>query len=94
MINEAGISEFEGIKHVNPKSGIEYWFARELQSVLEYTEWRNFISVIEKAKEACKGSDIAVSEHFVGVNKTIPLPKGIKNVESEQKKALKKKGVK
>ena len=45
--------------------------ARELQVALEYTEWRNFCKVIDKAKEACKGSDIAVSDHFVEVNKIV-----------------------
>ncbi|MCL2662345.1 MAG: DNA damage-inducible protein D [Oscillospiraceae bacterium] len=67
---------FEGIKHINPKSGVEYWFARELQPVLEYTEWRNFTTVITKAKDACKGSGINDSEHFVDVNKSYEMPNG------------------
>jgi DNA-damage-inducible protein D len=67
---------FENIKHVNPKSGVEYWFARELQAVLEYTEWRNFVLVIDKAKQSCGNSNINPSEHFVDVNKTIGMPKG------------------
>lgn len=65
------MSAFEQIKHTNPKSGVEYWFARELQIVLEYAEWRNFSTVINKAKEACKGSGIAVSDHFVDINKMV-----------------------
>ena len=44
---------FESIKHVN-EFNQEYWLARELQRVLEYTEWRNFAGIIDKAKEACK----------------------------------------
>ena len=72
------LSSFEDIKHINPKSGVEYWFARELQPILEYAQWRNFISVIEKAKEACEGSDIAVSNHFADVSKMIDLGKGAK----------------
>ena len=67
---------FEEIKHVNAKNGIEYWFARELQPLLDYTEWRNFVSVIEKAKEACENSDIKASEHFVNVNKSYKMPNG------------------
>lgn len=65
------LSVFEQIKHVNPRSGTEYWFARELQQVLEYTQWRNFSAVIEKAKEACKGSGINVSDHFADVSKIV-----------------------
>ena len=67
---------FESIKHVNPNSGVEYWFARELQDVFEYSEWRNFILVIDKAKVACEASNISVSEHFVDVNKSFEMPKG------------------
>ena len=44
---------FEDIKHFTEED-IEFWYARELQSVLEYAQWRNFNQVIEKAKIACK----------------------------------------
>lgn len=63
-------SLFESIRHIN-EYGQDFWYARELQVALEYTEWRNFCKVIDKAKEACKGSDIAVSDHFVEVNKMV-----------------------
>ena len=66
---------FESIKHVN-EYGNEFWYARELQSVLEYTEWRNFQKLIEKAQTACENSDMAVDECFVEVNKTSPMPNG------------------
>ena len=52
---------FESIKHVNEYEQ-EYWYARDLQKVLEYSEWRNFCGVIDKAKEACKNSGNVVSE--------------------------------
>lgn len=58
------------------KDGIEFWLARDLQELLGYTEWRNFLNVIEKAKESCKTTGEEVSNHFVDVNKTIPMPKG------------------
>jgi DNA-damage-inducible protein D len=67
---------FESIKHINPKSGVEYWFARELQPILEYIEWCNFTAVIVKAKDACNGSGINDSEHFVDVNKSYNLGAG------------------
>lgn len=63
-------SLFESIRHVN-EYGQEFWYARDLQTALEYTEWRNFCNVIDKAKEACKGSENAVSDHFVDVNKIV-----------------------
>ena len=66
---------FESIKHVN-EYGNEFWYARELQSILEYTEWRNFQKLIEKAQTACENSHMAVDECFVEVNKTSPMPNG------------------
>ena len=57
------------------ENGIEYWLARDLQHLLGYGEWRNFIAVISKAKTACEVSDHAASDHFVDVNKTISMPK-------------------
>lgn len=61
---------FESIKHVD-EYGNEFWYARELQKALEYTEWRNFSKVIDKAITACENSDNAVSDHFVEVNKIV-----------------------
>ena len=66
---------FEDIKHVD-ENGIEYWYARELQVVLDYKEWRKFENVINKAIDACENSGISAFEHFVGADKTIPMPKG------------------
>lgn len=66
---------FEEIKHID-EDGIEYWYDRELQLVLNYKEWRKFENVINKAKETCKNSDITVVEHFVDIDKTIRMPKG------------------
>ena len=72
---------FEDIKHIDD-SGIEYWYARELQLVLDYKEWRKFENVIKKAKEACQNSGISAFEHFVGADKTIQMPKGAtKNIK-------------
>jgi DNA-damage-inducible protein D len=62
--------------YVHEKEGIEYWFARDLQVLLNYDEWRNFNSVIDKAKTSCLNSGQNVSDHFVEVNKTIAMPKG------------------
>ncbi len=61
---------------VYEQDGIEYWLARELQLLLGYAEWRNFLNAIEKAKESCKTTGETVLDHFVGINKTIEMPKG------------------
>lgn len=58
------------------ENGLEYWLARDLQVLLDYDEWRNFSKVIEKAKVACEKSGQDIVDHFVDVNKTIPMPKG------------------
>ena len=55
---------------------VEYWLARELQELLGYAEWRNFLNSVNKAKESCKTSGEDVSDHFVDVNKMIELGKG------------------
>lgn len=65
-----GEQTFESIKHIN-EYGQEFWFARDLQSVLEYTEWRNFSGVIDKAKEACANSGFDIDDEFVDVNKIV-----------------------
>jgi len=55
---------------------IECWSARDLQALFNYSEWRNFIKVIDKAKEACKNVGERIPNHFVDVNKMVPLGSG------------------
>ena len=69
-------SVFESIKHIN-EYGQEFWYARELQQVLEYKEWRNFFTVIEKAKSSCESSKNIVSDHFVDTNKMVEVGLGV-----------------
>ena len=63
---------FDDIKHID-EFGNEYWLARELQSVLQYTEWRKFKGVIDKAKIACKSSGYKALDHFVGAAKMVEI---------------------
>ena len=66
---------FEEIKRVN-EYGREYWQARELQGVLEYLKWGNFVKVIEKAKEACRNSQFDIDDHFADVGKMVDIGSG------------------
>lgn len=61
-------------------NGVEFWLARDLQHLLGYTKWDNFLSVISKAKTACEISGGNISDHFADVGKTIKMPK---NAEKE-----------
>ena len=66
---------FESIKHID-ENGAEFWYARELQVALEYTEWRNFEKSVKRAKEACTASGFIETDHFVDVNKMVDLGSG------------------
>ena len=70
---------FEDIKHID-NNGIEYWLARELQEVLDYKEWRNFLKVIDKARTSVEISDINILDHFVDVNKIVKAGATSKNI--------------
>ena len=66
---------FESIKHIND-DGQEFWYARELQVVLEYTQWRRFKEAISRAVQACENSGNQVLNHFAEVGKLIKVGKG------------------
>ena len=66
---------FEGHAQ-DTENGVEYWLARDLQQLLGYSEWRNFLNVITKAKTACEVSGHDVANHFVDVNKMVELGSG------------------
>ncbi len=76
--------DFESIKHID-ENEVEFWYARELMTMLEYSKWGNFIKVIDKAKQACENSSISVFEHFADVGKTIKMPKGAEKVIDDLK---------
>ena len=66
---------FENIKHIDDR-GNEYWFARELQNILGYNQWRSINDLIERAKVACQESKYNIDDHFAVQRKMIKLAKG------------------
>ena len=58
------------------ESGIEFWLARDLQHLLGYAQWRNFMLVISKAKTACEVSNHDIADHFADVGKMVDLGSG------------------
>ena len=60
---------FEDLRH--ERNGVEYWHARELQVLLDYTQWRNFVNVIDKAKKACESVNQPTEDHFADVSKMV-----------------------
>ena len=70
---------FEDIKHTD-EFGMEFWYARGLMHVLQYSNWQNFEKIITKAKISCENSGISVFEHFIDVSK---LSKRANNAEVE-----------
>ena len=82
-LNKTNMS-FENIKHVD-EFGVEFWYARELQSVLDYKEWRKFENVIKKAIESCKNSNISTFDHFVGADKMVQIGSGAERKQQDYK---------
>jgi DNA-damage-inducible protein D len=69
-------SSFELAVYQNDE--VEFWFARDLQILLGYTQWRNFLLVIEKAKTACANAKQEVLDHFADVSKMVDVGSGAK----------------
>ncbi|MEY4874912.1 MAG: hypothetical protein RL708_61 [Bacteroidota bacterium] len=70
-------------EYANEQNGVEFWMARELQNLLGYSEWRNFLTTIEKAKQGCKTSGEAVLDHFVDVNKMVQIGSGAERKQDD-----------
>jgi len=70
-------STFEAIRHLEDNDN-EFWFARELARVLEYSEYRHFLPVIERAREACRSSGRAVADHFEDILAMVDIGSGAK----------------
>ena len=74
-ISKQALSLFEQIKQTD-ENGNEYWAARQLAKVLEYSDFRNFSAVITKAKEACTNSGQLIENHIVDFNEMVPIGSG------------------
>ena len=66
---------FERIKRTNEANN-EYWESRDLAEVLEYTQYRNFEAVIEKAKLSCFNSGHRIDDHFADISKMVEIGSG------------------
>lgn len=65
------------------QDGVEYWLARELQELLGYSDWRNFLNAVDKAKESCKTTGEAVLDHFVDVTKMVKIGSGAERKQDD-----------
>jgi DNA-damage-inducible protein D len=78
---DAMLAAFEGAVR-RDEDGVEYWTARDLQRLLDYSDYRNLLKAVDKAKEACAKSGHAISDHFVDSTDMIELGKGaVREVE-------------
>ena len=84
IITKAGQSLFDEIRHEDDQ-GIEYWLSRELAKVLSYSDYRNFISVINKAMEACLNSGGTIENHFGDVTEMVSIGYGVQREIKEIK---------
>ncbi len=69
-------TSFEDVAY--EQDGVEFWHARDLQILLSYDDWKNFIKVIQKAQEACQNSGQLITDHFSEVGKMVELGSGAK----------------
>jgi DNA-damage-inducible protein D len=67
---------FDEISQHTDEGNIEFWYARDLQPILGYSQWRNFAEIIEKAKIACQNAGVEVKNHFADVSKMVIIGSG------------------
>ena len=74
-LTKKATATFESIKKID-ENGVEYWLSRDLAKILEYADYRNFITVINKAKEACSNSGNEVLDHFGDITEMVTIGSG------------------
>ena len=81
-LTKRAVALFESIKKTDD-NGVEYWSSRDLARILEYKDYRNFLLVLNKAKESCNNSNVSVRDHFVDVTDMVTIGSGaVRTVES------------
>lgn len=70
------MERFNNVSNVVPESRVEYWRARDIMPLLGYTDWKNFIKIIEKAMQACETNGIPISNHFSDAGKMVSIGSG------------------
>ena len=75
---------FEETKHID-ENGIEFWYARELMPILQYSNWQNFEKIIDKAKISCENSDVNALDHFIDVSKMVQIGSGAERKQQDYK---------
>ena len=68
--------QFDLVIHSDENANIEFWYARELMSLLGYERWNNFDKAVSRAMDSCESGGIEVSDHFREVAKMVPLGSG------------------
>lgn len=75
---------FESIKHID-ENGIEFWYARELMIVLNYSKWENFKKVIDRSMISVENSGINILDHFADVRKMVSIGSGAEKIITDYK---------
>jgi hypothetical protein len=83
-------SSFEEMLRKEPETGVEFWLARDLQMLLGYARWENFVKVIEKAITACRATGYEPLDHFRDITKMVDVGSGAKR---EVRRLLKDRGI-
>jgi len=77
-------NQFDGMSHVIPDEGVEFWFARDLMEPLGYVRWENFQTVVKRAIASCATTGYDPDDHFRGVTKMVRLGSGAERADATE----------
>lgn len=78
------IGQFQSAAHID-EAGVEFWYARDLQKLLGYSDYRNFLNIVDKAKSACVNSGQGIENHFVDVTEMVTIGSGARRAIDDTK---------